>query len=161
MDCLSSTLSTCAFNHTKLESLFSKKQTPHIHAHHHNAYAHFAHHDHKHTHMHSKVYKCTHCGRKGHLAKFYFNKISHINFANKNIWVPYKTNPQGPKRKWVPNPHLVFLMQVRALTKRERDGALMVDAHGLDGHICRCIAIKEVWWVNHHVWSFGTQFLSW
>ena len=21
---------------------------------------------------------------------------------NKNVWAPYKANPQGPKRKWVP-----------------------------------------------------------
>ena len=95
---LSSTLSSCAFNHTRLESLFSKKQTPHAYAHHH-AYAHFAHYDHTHTHMHARVYKCTHCGRKGHLAKFCFNKEPK-HFANKNV--PYKANPQGPKRKWVP-----------------------------------------------------------
>ena len=66
---LSSTLSKCAFNHSRLESLFSKKQAPHVHAHHsQHAYAHFARHDHTHTHMHPRVYKCTHCGRKGHLA---------------------------------------------------------------------------------------------
>ena len=111
MDYLSSTLSSCAFNYKKLESLFQKKHTPHIHAHHHHhAFAYVARHDHKHTHKHSKVYKCTHCGRKGHLAKFCFNKIHHINFANKkNVWVPYKANPQGPKRKWVPKlPPCVF-----------------------------------------------------
>ena len=34
IDCLSSTLSNCAFNHKKLESLFQKKQAPHVHAHH-------------------------------------------------------------------------------------------------------------------------------
>ena len=32
IDCLSSTLSKCAFNHKRLESLFQKKQVPHIHA---------------------------------------------------------------------------------------------------------------------------------
>ena len=59
--------------------------------------------------MHPKVYKCTNCGRKGHLAKFCFDKMHHINFANKNVWVPYKANPQGPKRKWVPkSPPFVF-----------------------------------------------------
>ena len=57
IDSLSSTLSKCAFNHSRLESLFSKKQTPHIHAQHpHHAYAHFARHDHTHTHMHPRVY---------------------------------------------------------------------------------------------------------
>ena len=75
MDCLSSTLSKCAFNHSRLESMFSKKQTPHIHAHHHHAYSLFARRDHTHKHMHPKVYKCTHCGRKGHLAKFCFDKL--------------------------------------------------------------------------------------
>ena len=116
MDCLSSTLSTCTFNHSRLESLFSNKQAPHVHAHHH-AFAYVTRHDHTHTHKHPKVYKCTHCGRKGHLAKFCFDKLHHVNFANKNILkfvkepkhfanknVPYKANPQGPKRKWVPKP---------------------------------------------------------
>ena len=135
MDCLSSTLSSCAFNHNRLESLFSKKQTPHIHAHHpHHAYDFVARHDHTNTHKHNKVYVCTHCGRKGHLTKFCFDKLHVLNFANKDVWVPYKTNPKGPKRKWVPkSPPLIFEVQV--LTKHERDGALMVDAHGLDGHI--------------------------
>ena len=52
--------------------------------------------------MHARVYKCTHCGRIGHLAKFYFDKINHINFTNKNVLVPNNANPRGPKRKWVP-----------------------------------------------------------
>ena len=64
---LSSTLNSCAFNHTRLESMFSKKQTPSIHAHHH---AYVAQHDHTSTYKHTKVYVCTHCGRKGHLAKY-------------------------------------------------------------------------------------------
>ena len=110
MDCLSSTLSSCAFNHSRLESLFSKKQTPHVHAHHpHHAYAYVARHDHTHTHTHkhTKVYKCTHCGRKGHLAKFCYDKINVFNF--KNVWVPCKANPQEPKKKWVPkSPPLFF-----------------------------------------------------
>ena len=52
--------------------------------------------------MHPRVYKCTHCGRKGHLAKFCYVKINAMNFANKNVWVPLDANPRGPKRKWVP-----------------------------------------------------------
>ena len=67
-----------------------------------HTYAHYAHHDHTHSRMHARVYKCTHCGRKGHLAKFCFNKVNSINFANNNIWVPYDANLRGPKRKWVP-----------------------------------------------------------
>ena len=86
INCLSSTLSNCAFNHSKLETLFSKKQAPHVHAHHpRNTYAYFAHHDHTHSHVHSRVYKCTHCDCKGHLAKFCYDKINSINFANKNV----------------------------------------------------------------------------
>ena len=66
---------------------------------------------HTHTHKHSKVYKCTHCGRKGHLANFCYDKIHHINFANnKNVWIPYKTNLKDPKEHGYQNPHLVFFM---------------------------------------------------
>ena len=107
IDCLSSTLSSCAFNHSRLESLFSKKQTPHIHAHHH-AYAYVARHDHTHTHKHLKVYKCTHCGRKGHLAKFFFDKMHHINFAKKNVWVPLDANPLDPKKMGTKIPTVCF-----------------------------------------------------
>ena len=39
---------------------------------------------------------------QGHLVKFYYDKVNTINFANKNVWVPYNANPRGPKRKWVP-----------------------------------------------------------
>ena len=91
--------------------MFSKKQTPHIHAHHNHAFAYVARHDHNHTHKHPKVYKCTHCGRKGNLAKYCYDKLDHFNFAkNKNFWVPYnKTNPKGPKKIWVPRPpHFAF-----------------------------------------------------
>jgi len=110
MNDLSSTLSSCAFNHSRLESMFSKKQTPNIHAHHNHAFAYVAQHDHKHSHKHPKVYTCTHCGRKGHLAKFCYDKLHHFNFVNnKNFWVPYKTNPKGPKKIWVPkSPPCVF-----------------------------------------------------
>ena len=52
--------------------------------------------------MYARVYTCTHCGHKGHLAKFYFDKINYVNFIHKNVWVPYDTNPRGRKRKWVP-----------------------------------------------------------
>ena len=87
INCLSSTLSKCAFNHSRLESLFSKKQTPHVHAHHpHHAYAHFARHDHTHTHMHRRVYVCTHCGCKGHLAKLCYDRINSSNFAKKKCF---------------------------------------------------------------------------
>ena len=70
---------------------------------------HFARHDHTHSHVHIRVYKCTHCGRKSHLAKFCYDRVNSLNFANKNVWVPNKTNPRRPKRKWVPkSPPLIF-----------------------------------------------------
>ena len=42
--------------------------------------------------------------------------------------------PVDPKRYEYQNLHHLFLMYVWALTKRERIGALVVDAHGHDGH---------------------------
>ena len=45
--------------------------------------------------------ECTHCGLKGHLAKFYFDRLNISNFANKNVWIPIATNPRGPKKMWV------------------------------------------------------------
>ena len=68
----------------------------------HGTYAHFAHHDHTHSHMHARVYKCTHCGHKSHLARFFFDRLNHVNFVNNNVWLPYDANPRGPERKWVP-----------------------------------------------------------
>ena len=110
MDSLSSTLNSCAFNHSRLESMFAKKQTPPIHAHHH-AYAYVARHDHNHTHKHHKVYKCTHCGRKGHLAKFCYDKLHHFNFANKkNFGFLTRLTPKDPRKYGYQNPHLVYLM---------------------------------------------------
>ena len=60
INCLSSTLSSCAFNHKRLESLFQKKQVPHMHAHYHHAYAYVARHDYTHTHKHPKDVSYTH-----------------------------------------------------------------------------------------------------
>jgi len=37
-----------------------------------------------------------------HLAKFYFDRINLLNFANKNIQVPIASNPRAPKKIWVP-----------------------------------------------------------
>ena len=61
------------------------QHTPHVH------------HDHTHAHMYVRVYTCTHCDRKDHLAKFCFDRLNSLNFANKNVWVPNITNPVGPK----------------------------------------------------------------
>ena len=64
-----------------------------------------------------------------------------------------KLTPKDPKENGYQNSHLVFLMQVRALTRRERDGALVVDAHGLDGHIFDASLSRKFW-------SFRAQFLG-
>ena len=55
VDCLGSTLSQCAMNHTQLESMFRKKHTPHMHAHKpRHTHAH-----HAHTHTHDSMYAGT------------------------------------------------------------------------------------------------------
>ena len=100
VDCLGSTLSHCALNHTRLESMFRKKHVPPMHAYkpEHTHASHF----HAHNTMYAHVYTCTHCGRKGHLTKFYYDRIYTSNFANKFDWVRKGANPHGPKRVWVP-----------------------------------------------------------
>ena len=60
VDCLCSTLSQGAMDHKKLDSMFHKKRTAHIHAHHPQHTPH-VHHDHIHSHMYARVYTCTHC----------------------------------------------------------------------------------------------------
>jgi len=53
--------------------------------------------------MYARVYKYTHCGRKGHLVKFFFDRINSYKFANKNISASIVSNPYEPKKKiWVP-----------------------------------------------------------
>jgi len=69
IDCLSSTLSQCTFNHNKLESMFCEKYVPYVHAHHPWRTPH-VHHDHTHSYMYARVYTCTHCGRKDILQNF-------------------------------------------------------------------------------------------
>ena len=87
-------------NHTLLESMFRKKHVPSMHAH----KSRLTHAPHVHTHntMYAHVYTCTHCERKGHLAKFCYDRIHDSNLANKFVWVRKEANPYGPKRVWVP-----------------------------------------------------------
>jgi len=56
--------------------------------------------------MYDKMYTCAHCGRKGHLAKFFYAKL---NVLNKNVWVRESTNLIGLKKIWVPKdiPNLI------------------------------------------------------
>ena len=64
---------------------------------------------HTYSSMYARVYTCTYCGRKGHLARFHFDRLNSSNFANENIWVPNVINPYGPKNIWVPkSPSLIF-----------------------------------------------------
>ena len=55
-----------------------------------------------HNTMYAYVYTCTHCGRKGHLTKFCYDRVHDENLANKFVWVRKGANPHGPKRVWVP-----------------------------------------------------------
>ena len=100
VDCLGSTLSHCALNHSRLEPMFRKKQVPSLHAHH-TRHTH-ASHVHVHNTMYAHVYTCTHSGRKGHLAKFCYDRVHDVNLITKFVWVRKGTNPHGPKRVWVP-----------------------------------------------------------
>ena len=65
----------------------------HIHTPH-KSHVHHAHHAFKY----GRFYKCTYCGRKGHLAKFCYDRI---NGTNNHVWVR-SINPHGPKKIWVP-----------------------------------------------------------
>ena len=87
-------------NHTRLESMFQKKHTPPMHAH----KSRHTHASHTNTHniMYAHVYTCIHCGRKGHLAKFCYDRVYNVNFASRFVWVRKGANPNGPKRVWVP-----------------------------------------------------------
>ena len=64
----------------------------------------YTHASHLHTHdtMYAHLYTCTHCGRTGHLAKFYYDRIHNLNFANKFVWVRKGANLHGLKKLWVP-----------------------------------------------------------
>ena len=57
---------------------------------------------HTHNTMYAHVYTYTHCGRKGHLTKFCYDKIHDVNLATKFVWVRKGDNPHGPNRVWVP-----------------------------------------------------------
>jgi len=102
---LSNTLKKYEFDKAKLEFLFLKRHTqrkppPHIsHTHHVHTYTQHAHHAHNthHSFMYANVYSCTYCDRKGHLAKFCYDRL---NIANNHVCV-HKTNFIGPKKIWV------------------------------------------------------------
>jgi hypothetical protein len=103
MNVLSSTLSKCAFDNVKLESMFKKKNThsPHVSHASHSHHIHQGDHSH-HAHIYANIYHCTFCGRNGHINKFYFDRL---NKNNSSVWVK-KTNISRPNKIWVPkSPH--------------------------------------------------------
>jgi len=87
-------------NHKKLESMFRKKHTPHMHAHF-SRHTH-ASHVHRYDTLYDRVYTCIHCGCMGHLTKFCYDRMNILNFASKYVWVRKGANPGGPKKVWVP-----------------------------------------------------------
>ena len=48
------------------------------------------------------VHLYTHYGRKGHLAKFCYDRLNDSNFINRYVWVRKGANPYGSNRVWVP-----------------------------------------------------------
>ena len=97
-------------NYKRLESMFRKKHTPHIHAH--PPWHTHAHHAHIRDSMYTNVYTCAHCDRTSHLAKFYYDRSNAINFANKNVWVRKGANPMDSRKFGYQNSFLFHLMQV-------------------------------------------------
>ena len=115
------------FDKVRLEAIFQKGQTQkkhHIsyvyhHSHtppqvqhiHHATHAHHAHTNafayHANTHhayLYAKVYTCTYWDRKGHMAKYCYDRL---NASNSHVWVR-KTNILGPKKVWVPKSTLIL-----------------------------------------------------
>ena len=76
--------------------MFRKKHAPHLHAH--SSQTIHAHHAHTHDSMSARVYTCTHCGRKGHLTKFCYDRLNALNLTSQNVLVRRGTNPHGPKK---------------------------------------------------------------
>ena len=72
----------------------------------------YTHAPHVHTHntMYAHVYTCTHFGRKGHLAKFCFDRLHDVNLANNFVWAREGANPMDPKRYGYQNLYHLFLM---------------------------------------------------
>ena len=103
---LGNVLKKCKFDKTKLKAMFSKKKSSKKHIHttyaptskSHTKHAHILHAYHTHhAFVCGRVYSCTYCGQKGHLAKFCFDRI---NASNNYVWVR-STNVTGPKKIWV------------------------------------------------------------
>ena len=83
-------------NHKRLESMFRKKHTPHMHAH--PSWHTHAHNSHTHDSLYARMSTCTHCYCKVHLAKFCYDRINTLNFVSKHVWVRGATNPHELKK---------------------------------------------------------------
>ena len=59
---------------------------------------------HVHTHdtMYAHVYTCTHCERKGHVAKFCYDRVHNVKFTNKFVWARKGAKSHRSNRVWVP-----------------------------------------------------------
>ena len=100
---------------------------------------------HAHTHdtMYAPVYICAHCGRKGHLAKFCYDKLNDSNFANRYVWVRKGVNPHGPKSMDTKS-HSYFIWCRCGLSHDMRGvGAIRWMRFELNGDIFGCITFKE------------------
>jgi len=139
---LGDVLKKCEFDKIRLETMFPKKLTPrkhvhttrahhttltytpksqHIHTHHvtHTTHTKYVHTPHSHhAFIYDRVYSCTYCGRKGHLDKFYFERI---NASNDHIWVR-NANIIGLKKIWIPKltNSLLDVVHTKAPRRRER-----------------------------------------
>ena len=122
-------------------SMFQKKHVPPMHAY----KPRHTHTSHVHTHntMYAHVYTCTHCKRKGHLAKFCYYRLNDSDFTNRFIWVRKGGNPMDPIEYGYQNPLLW------ALTRGESVGALKWMRFELYGDNFGCIIFKEIWWEDH------------
>ena len=95
-------------NHTRLESMFRNKHTPHMHAHppRHT----YAPHVHTHDTMYTNVYTRTHCSSTGHLAKFCYDRLNATKFSSKFVWVRKGATSMDPKRYGYQDSPFLYLM---------------------------------------------------
>ena len=88
--------------------MFRKRHAPHIHAHK-SRHTH-AHHAHTHGTMYAHVYTCTHCGRKGHFAKFCFDGLM-IQILQIDLFgLGKELTPMDPKEYGYQKSLLFYLM---------------------------------------------------
>ena len=96
--------------------------------------------------MYAHVYTCTHCGRKGHLAKFCYDRVHNVNLANRFVWVRKSANPHGSNRVWVPKTTPILF-------------DVGVGSHSMWGYWCLEVdafrAKRWQFWMHHFQGEFG------